>query len=353
MVNSVRQLLIILLVSVILGSVISFKDISLCLYMYDSVPPQEAWPVLANTIEHISYSVILIFCLLCINTGLKKKKYKNEAVLFIFSMLFTVVLFYLAGLVINQDIPEAYIKMFRDEHHHGKGHKIDFLAVRSFYILVIVYTGSLIFKLYRNKLETERSLEKLKSESLQSRLTALSNQINPHFFFNALNSLHSLIIEDRKENSLAYLSNLSNVFRYILRSDVRTMVSLKEELAFLDEYQDMLSVKYGEKLFIERLIDMKYHLFSLPVMTLLPLIENVTKHNEISSRNPMTIRISADSETLTITNKIQKKIDPVVSEGTGLRNLNNRCKILTGRGITVEEKDGEFSVRVPLTEERQ
>ena len=103
-----------------------------------------------------------------------------------------------------------------------------------FTLFVGIYTFSRIYILAARKEEVERNYEKLKNESLQSQIDALYNQINPHFFFNALNSLHALIVEGQNQKSLAYLSNLSNVFRYILQSEKKELVALKDELSFLE-----------------------------------------------------------------------------------------------------------------------
>lgn len=343
-----KKILYMLLVSLMLGTIVSFKDISLCLDLYNSFEAIEIRPFVLNTISNVLYSILLIFSLLWINLEWVISKNKGKTVLFIVSLLTTVLFFYLADLFMHQDIPEEYLRMFRSGHLHEPGHKINFLAIRSFYVLFIVYIGGMIYKLYMNKIDVEKSLEKLKSESLQSKLTALNNQINPHFFFNALNSLYSLIMEDKKESSLSYVSNLSNVFRYILRSETKAVISLKEELLFLGEYKSLMAVKYGDKLAFDCRIEEKYLTYRLPVLTLLPLIENVTKHNEISSSNPMVIHISTDDDRLIIKNKIKKKIDPVSSEGIGLANLNNRFKILTKKEIKIKIIQEEFHVYLPL-----
>ena len=165
--------------------------------------------------------------------------------------------------------------------------------------------------------------------SKDARLKALENQINPHFFFNALNSLHALIVEGQNQKSLAYLSNLSNVFRYILQSEKKELVALKDELSFLETYRFMLSVKYEEKLTFDIQINPAYMSCQLPVLSLLPLIENVIKHNEISARNPMRLSIYSTHEpSLVILNRKQPKLDEVEKVGIGLKNLDNRFALL-------------------------
>ncbi|MDP4176584.1 MAG: histidine kinase, partial [Bacteroidota bacterium] len=319
--------------------------------LYNLYEAREILPFVLNTVSNVVYSILLIFSLLWINIEWKGRWSNKEALLFSISLLTTIFLFYLANLIIHQDISDEYFRMFRSGHHHGPDHKINILAIRSFFVLLIVYLGGLIYKLYMKKIEAEKSLDKLRSESLQSKLTALNNQINPHFFFNALNSLYSLIMEDKKESSLSYLSNLSNVFRYILRSETKAVISLKEELSFLEEYKSMMSVKYGNKLIFDCRIEERYLSYKLPVLTLLPIIENVAKHNEISSTNPMVIHICTDDDNLIIMNKIKKKIDPVLSEGIGLKNLNNRFKILLNKEIKIKMTHEDFYVYLPLIRE--
>lgn len=218
-----------------------------------------------------------------------------------------------------------------------------------FTLFITIYTLSRIYILAARKEEVERSYEKLKNESLQSQLDALYNQINPHFFFNALNSLHALIAEGEKQRSLTYLSNLSNVFRYILQSERKELVSLGEELSFLEIYRFMLSVKYEEKLEFDIHVTPEHTRYQLPVLSLLPLIENVIKHNEISSRNPMRISIySTDEPALTIRNRKQPKLDEVEKVGIGLKNLSNRFALLVRKDVKIEDTEEFFRVSLPL-----
>ena len=160
----------------------------------------------------------------------------------------------------NQNIREKYERNEPKENHRFHGKKLFYLFHEPeeawynnlFTLFVGIYTFSRIYILAARKEEVERNYEKLKNESLQSQIDALYNQINPHFFFNALNSLHALIVEGQNQKSLAYLSNLSNVFRYILQSEKKELVALKDELSFLETYRFMLSVKYEEKLTFDR-----------------------------------------------------------------------------------------------------
>jgi len=216
-------------------------------------------------------------------------------------------------------------------------------------LALAIFALSRIYNTSRREEEIERTVEKLKNESLQSQISALNNQINPHFFFNALNALHSLIIEDKKEKSLEYLSNLSNVFRYILQSEKKDLVTLSEEFAFLDTYRYMLFLKYEEKLKFDIRVNEKYYAYRLPVLSLL-VIENVTKHNEISNKNPMTVHIFVDSnDYLVIKNDKHAKLDNIESAGIGIKNLDNRFRILVEKKIKIENNAETFSISLPLS----
>lgn len=257
----------------------------------------------------------------------------------------------------NQNIREKYERNEPKENHRFHGKKLFYLFHEPeeawynnlFTLFVGIYTFSRIYILAARKEEVERNYEKLKNESLQSQIDALYNQINPHFFFNALNSLHALIVEGQNQKSLAYLSNLSNVFRYILQSEKKELVALKDELSFLETYRFMLSVKYEEKLTFDIQINPAYMSCQLPVLSLLPLIENVIKHNEISARNPMRLSIYSTHEpSLVILNRKQPKLDEVEKVGIGLKNLDNRFALLIKKRIRIEDTDEFFRVSLPL-----
>lgn len=222
-------------------------------------------------------------------------------------------------------------------------------ASKTLSLFLVIYILSQLYIVVMRKQDIERDYEALKNESLQSKLSALNNQINPHFFFNALNSLHALINEEKKECSLQYVESLSNVFRYILQSDKHKVVTLQDELNFLSTYRDMLSVKYDKKLRFD--IDIKSDVLFLyvPVLSLLPLVENIIKHNEISSRNPMLVRLyTNDDNALVVENPKHEKLDAVDSVGIGLKNLSKRFQLLLSKDIHVEDNGDVFRVILPL-----
>ena len=207
-----------------------------------------------------------------------------------------------------------------------------------------------IYDLNNARRQKEMLIERLKIENLQSRCNALVNQINPHFFFNSLNGISSLVRKGDDDNTLEYVSQLSDIFRYILQSDRRQMVSLEEEINFVEAFSHVMEVRFGGKLRFETNITDEHKNLRLPVLSLLPLLENVTVHNRIDSDHKMTVTVRSDKDnTVVVENPIFPKNCPPDTNGTGLDNLHNRFRLLTGKEIIVESDNNIFRVTLPLT----
>jgi sensor histidine kinase YesM len=224
-----------------------------------------------------------------------------------------------------------------------------------FQFLVMTMICSLIGHvnhLYTEQRKTEKEIEQLRIENLQSRYDALTNQINPHFFFNSLNGLTSLIRKKNDENSLAYVNMMSDVFRYILQSDKKVLVSLGEELEFVQSFRYMMEVRFANKLIFSIDVDLDKRHFKIPVLALLPLIENVVVHNIIDSDHKMEVTISMNDEMeLVVTNPVYPKLIPADTNGTGLKNLESRFSLLMNKQIRVEDDGNRYTVYLPLKPE--
>lgn len=206
-----------------------------------------------------------------------------------------------------------------------------------------------LYSLYLEKDRQDKEIERLRLESLQGRCDALTNQIHPHFFFNSLNGLSALVREGDQTRTLKYISNLSGVFRYILQSDRKGVVTLGEELEFIDSFDYLQEVRYADKLeFVIDVPDAKKGL-KIPILSMLPVIENVVKHNMIDRENPMKVTISLNgNDELVVSNPIHPKIETPENNGIGLSNLRNRFALLLGTVVRVEAADNEFRVYMPL-----
>jgi sensor histidine kinase YesM len=233
------------------------------------------------------------------------------------------------------------------------GYKADcFTGTLLFQFFVTWIFGTLIGHvsiLYSEKRRKEQEIEQLKVENLQSRYDALTNQVNPHFFFNSLNGLTSLIRKKNDENTLAYVNKLSDVFRYILQSEKKGLVTLEEELEFMQSFRYMMEVRFANKLsFVVKVENDKMNL-KIPILTLLPLIDNVVVHNTIDSEHKMVVNIWLnDQMELVISNPVFPKLAPPDTNGTGLKNLENRFSLLMNKQIRIANDGKIFHVYLPL-----
>jgi sensor histidine kinase YesM len=213
----------------------------------------------------------------------------------------------------------------------------------------------LLFMLSKEFLYSWRDLalreEKMRNEVLVSRYEVLKNQINPHFMFNSLNALSTLVYEDQ-DLAVKYISQLSKVFRYVLQAGKQEMVTLMEEIEVLESYIFLQKIRYNDNLIIE--MDLASHTdrYYIAPLVLQMLIENAIKHNEITADNPLKIELHIKDEYLVVRNNLQPK-DTALQESTGmgLANIKERYKSLIKREIIIEESATEFSVSIPLIKE--
>lgn len=198
---------------------------------------------------------------------------------------------------------------------------------------------------------TELEKEQLEKLHLQSQLDVLKNQINPHFLFNSLNSLSSLISDDPGKAEL-FVDKLSRVYRYILLHNGRDWVDLDTELAFIKSYFHLLQTRYGEGVKLDISVSDSHLYLLLPPLTLQLLVENAIKHNVVHKDKPLLIEITSSGEMqLVIRNNLQRKDKQLVlSHGVGLKNIADRYDIANAGAITVEEVNGLFTVKLPLVD---
>lgn len=216
-------------------------------------------------------------------------------------------------------------------------------------LALITILWGYVQKAYIEQLRKEQELEILRSENLESRYNALSSQVNPHFFFNSLGGLSALVRQDRKEDTLEYIDKLSSIFRYTLRSEKRGLVKLDEELNFVEAFRYTMEVRFANKLNFQIDVPEELRKATLPVLSILPVIDNVVVHNIIDRDHRMVVNISVSIEgDLMISNPIYPKPTRSDTNGTGLRNLDNRFRLLTGKSIRVNRTDEVFTVILPL-----
>ncbi|MBQ6237328.1 MAG: histidine kinase [Bacteroidales bacterium] len=193
--------------------------------------------------------------------------------------------------------------------------------------------------------------EKLQTENLMVRYEALEKQIDPHFLFNSLNTLSGLIGNDDNK-AQQYLHQLASSYRYIMQA--KRLVTLEDELNFVDSYSQMMQIRYGDNLKIERKVDSRYLHYQLIPISLQHLMENALKHNTISGRYPLTITLETTKNgNFRVSNPIRPKQEDVGNSGLGLANLRKRYQMLGQKDIIISNTDSTFSVEIPLIEPLQ
>lgn len=205
--------------------------------------------------------------------------------------------------------------------------------------------GALIFMilLWQSSLQRE---QKLREENLIFQNETLKNQINPHFLFNSLNTLSSLITT-KPEAAEKFLNKLSAIYRYILENSRKDRVPLTTELNFINDYFELHKIRDEDK--IELTIGAgNASEYSIIPVSLQILIENCVKHNMATREKPLRISILIENDFVIVQNNLQKMGTQLMSTGTGLKNLAERIRLITGKTLVVEETNNYFTVKVPI-----
>ncbi len=218
-------------------------------------------------------------------------------------------------------------------------------ALFNFGFLLIAFEVLYHYQKLRN---TEIDKARLEKEKMYAELQQLKGIVNPHFLFNNLNSLSSLISEDPVKAE-AFLDELTKVFRYLLRNNETMLVSLDQEKEFIRSYYHLLQSRYGRGIELEiRLLPGQEEMY-LPPLTLQLLVENAVKHNRLSKDQPLMILIEGlPGNELRVTNNVLKKEGTVESTGIGLQHINTRYQMLQMPGIRVENEQDQFTVTLLL-----
>lgn len=192
----------------------------------------------------------------------------------------------------------------------------------------------------------ELNSAQLQKENIKAQYDSLKSQVNPHFLFNSLNALTNLIYEDQ-DKAARFVKQLSEVYRYVLDTQGREVVSLADEVKFLKSYLFLQQIRFGDKLKVD--IDLDSVNAQVAPLVLQMLVENAIKHNVISIDQPLTINISADKDRIVVKNNIQKKnVLPEDSKGIGLENIKRRYSFLSNHMIEIAEAGGSFIVKLPV-----
>jgi hypothetical protein len=191
-------------------------------------------------------------------------------------------------------------------------------------------------------------VEKFRKENAEFQFETLRTQVNPHFLFNSLNTLSSLVYEDR-EKAVLFIRHMSDVYRYVLENRSRETISLREEIVFIKAFVYLYELRFDKKLTVDININEKSLDMRIAPMTLQLLIENAVKHNIVSSRKPLHINVYDENGlTLNVSNNLQRKPVTMPSTSIGLKNIISRYGFLSKQSIEIVETETEYKVSLPL-----
>lgn len=191
-------------------------------------------------------------------------------------------------------------------------------------------------------------IEREKANSAQYRYLKLKRQVDPHFLFNSLNILDCLVCEDKPEQASEYIHKLAGLYRYMIKSEEAEIVQLRDELAFVGQYVDLLKVRFPEGFEVD--IDVTEESMSRYILpcSLQLLIENATKHNAVSTDNPLRISISVSGNRVRVCNNIIPKVTKAQSMGLGQKYIRQQYLDMSGKEIEIEDDGMRYCVTLPL-----
>lgn len=190
--------------------------------------------------------------------------------------------------------------------------------------------------------------EALKIEQIKATHETFKQQVDPHFLFNSLNTLQSLVKQQDTALSLQFIKELSQVYRYMLIRRKSDYVTLGEEVDYLKSYLYLLKIRFGDAFHARFSIHPKHHSTKIPVHTLQLLAENAVKHNRVTKQEPLILEIRSAKENIIVSNTILPKLQAAESSGIGLMNINKRYGLLFGKEIHIVSEDGLFKVLLPI-----
>lgn len=190
--------------------------------------------------------------------------------------------------------------------------------------------------------------EKYKQEALQLQYETLKSYVNPHFLFNSLSVLSSLVEKDIVKSQL-FIRQLSDIYRYVLDQKSKELVLLETELDFARSFINLHKIRHGENLNVE--MDISDNSGYIVPLSMQILLENAFKHNVISEEEPLEVKVWRDHDFIIVQNRIRKKKTIETGGGTGLETIINQYKFISSRTLLICEDDGYFTVHVPILDQ--
>lgn len=188
--------------------------------------------------------------------------------------------------------------------------------------------------------------EKLKREHLRAEYESLRAQVNPHFLFNSLNALTSLVETDQKL-AVKFIRKLSEVYRYLLDSSQKEVVPLQQEIDFIQSYFYLQQIRHGDAILLQNDLSPDGNIV-VPPLALQLLLENAIKHNMSLEESPLSIHLYLEDDYLVVQNNLQERRTRETSTATGLQNIKSRYSFLTNKKVQIQQTDQHFIVKLPI-----
>lgn len=279
-----------------------------------------------------TFSMIMLFCvnvlfIRTIGTREKPSSKTNTALLYLtFMVLATLLATFLTGYD-----GERFMLLL----------SVAFLVQTSVFCIVYMINSAVTIR-------TEMQAEREKANMAQFRYLKLKRQVNPHFLFNSLNILDCLICEEEAEKASTYTHKLAGIYRYMLKSEDEDIVPLRDELVFVQLYIDLLKVRFPEG--FDVIIDVPEDKMArfVPPCSIQLLIENATKHNAVSTDNPLIVHVREEDGNIKVCNNIVPKVTKSPSTGLGQKYIRQLYMDMSGKQIEIENTETEYCVTLPL-----
>lgn len=326
---SLTVFVVLLIIRIISGGDVSFNE-------------RLAWVFFYNMLYGYSLYYANTYVFIYLDRLFKDDRFNKKRVLIGFSCSFLVSIFTIFLLRIVEDVVfenKSLEQFFKTEKPSNY-----FVAM-----IITVIVTLMIHLVYFYKAYQEHKLkeQKIIAGTASAKFESLKNQLDPHFLFNSLNVLSSLI-EENPENAQKFTTSLSKIYRYVLEQRDKELISVAEELKFAKTYMNLLKMRFENSITFELPEDFGNEEAKVVPLSLQLLLENCIKHNIVSESKPLHIKIEIEDNQLTITNNLQKKEVLQDRKGVGLQNIVNRYAILTKRNVMVEENEKHFKIFLPI-----
>lgn len=258
---------------------------------------------------------------------------------FLASFLISIVVIFLLRIFEDVVVEGVTVSTFLSKEHLSNY----LVAIILTFVVTLAFHAFYFYKAYA---ESKVKEQKIIAGTASAQFESLKNQIDPHFLFNSLNVLSSLI-EENPENAQRFTTSLSKIYRYVLEQKDKELVSVSEEVAFAKTYMNLLKMRFENSITYDVPVDFDSEAKVVP-LSLQLLLENTIKHNIVSEQKPLHIKIYIENNYLIVENNFQKKEVLQDRRGVGLQNIVNRYALISERKMLIEQNEDYFKVKIPI-----